>query len=308
MNLRYFAGILLSLVVTKPSVVRRVRREGRSQWGTRTGILPLLLVVLVAVSSLGCVARRSMMRIHGVFAWFLVASVTVTLIPLGCGGTREDYVVVSRPTTPAPEPPRQEARIPDVTRRQLTACLDRRAGQWPESSYAVQYDAKATDRGKVLEVKLRDTTLHDTEVEGCLRKAIAAMTVPKEVLRLRSSGPVSGGERMTREQRGPLGSSDSENPIVFFGPFIVEAIGTEVIFEVGFMLIAAVATIVDTDEDDTAEYCQKHYKNCLMTSIADGKGSVHGETRCEWRRQDCIKHGAWPSWVVDMAQRKHSCK
>ena len=116
-----------------------------------------------------------------------------------------------------------------ATIRRAQQCLDRYRGRLSERSYAVQYNASATDTGHVVRVDLRDATLKDSEVEGCFRDAIAAMVVPPEALGLRLSGPVSGGETLTRERRIPLGSeSGSENPFVFFIPFILETVGVEV--------------------------------------------------------------------------------
>jgi hypothetical protein len=236
------------------------------------------------------------MRMRSVLAGFLAPVAALTLIPLGCGGAQGDYVVVSRPSAQRLMPARPEAPVPKETVSKLKACLERREGPWPESSYAVQYDAKANDHGVMLEVKVRDTTLHDAEVEACLRQAIATMDVPKEALTFRATRPVSGGERMMREQRGLLGSSDSENPLVLLGPVIVEAVGTQAIIEIGLMIVAAVATIVDPPEQTPEEKCIDRYVDCQMTDMGRKRGHLKGHSRCQWCFIACKNaKGVWPS-------------
>jgi hypothetical protein len=243
------------------------------------------------------------MEVHTVFSGAVAAGLTLTLTSLGCGGAQEESTVVYRSleigAIHAPPNQSEEVELPEATRQQIKACMDRRAGQWSERSYAVQYDAKATDRGAMVEVKLRDTTLHDDEVEGCLRRAIAAMTVPEhaveQALRSRSSRPVSGGERMNRERRGPLGSSDSENPLVLLGPFIVEAIGVEVLIETGVMIVAAIGTLVEWKKKDPKDECLDKYVACQDTPLGNLVVDKWGHTVCETCRSLCQKDGFWPS-------------
>jgi hypothetical protein len=238
----------------------------------------------------------------------IAAGLTLLCGAFGCGGAQEEVRPVSRPVETGATYPlahqRDEVEISAAIRRQLKACIDLRAGRWSERSYAIQYDAKVNDRGEMLEIKLRGSTMQDDEVEGCLRKTIAAMTVPERALHSRSSRPFSGGERMMREQRGLIGSSDSENPIVFLGPFIVEAIGVDVLIEVGIGIIAAVGTLVLPKKP--VDECLDRYVACMDTPLGNIQVDVRGTTACETCRQRCRKMGAWPLAVL-LTHRWQTC-
>lgn len=164
------------------------------------------------------------------------------------------------------------------------------------------------DEGKILQVNLKDSTLQDSEIEGCFRAVIGAMKIPEEALELRSSGPVSGGERRRREQRAPM-ASESESPRIFLGPMIVEAVGIEVIIQVGVGIIAAVATLVDTTEKNPKDRCRDHYVSCMDTPLGSMRmGEKKGASRCEWCRKKCQDNGGdWPL-TVDAAVGQRSCK
>jgi hypothetical protein len=155
-----------------------------------------------------------------------------------------------------------------------------------------------------VEIQLRGTTMQDDEVEGCLRQVIAAMTVPEGALHSRSSKPFSGGERMMREQRGLVGSSDSENPIVFLGPFIVEAIGVDVLIEVGIGIIAAVGTLVLPKS--TKDFCTDKYSDCMDTPLGNIQVNKWGETVCATCQKNCNNKGVWPLGVI-LSNRWQSC-
>ncbi len=194
-------------------------------------------------------------------------------------------------------------------RRDELVCEGFCAGQWSERSYAVQFDAKANDRGDMVEVKIRDTTtMQDDEVVECLRQAIAAMRVPEDALRPHAVRPFSGGERMMRERRGPIGNSESENPFVLLGPFIVEAVGMEVIIEVGVMVIAAVATIVDPKKKDPKDECADKYSDCMDSPLGSLVVDKWGHSVCETCREICKKKngGEWPSGVK-LTHRWQTC-
>jgi hypothetical protein len=215
------------------------------------------------------------MGIRTMFSSVVAAGLTLALVPLGCGGAQEQSTSVYRPVGIGATLPMAARRVQveasEGIRQQVKACMDLRAGQWPERSYAVQMDAKADDRGEMQEVKIRGTTMDDDEVVECLRQAIAAMTIPEDALRMRLSRPVSGGERMTRERRGPIGDSDSQNPFVLLGPMIVEAVGVQVIVEVGVGIIAAVATLVMPKKLPPKDECTDKYSDCMDSPL--GKSS-----------------------------------
>jgi hypothetical protein len=237
------------------------------------------------------------MDVRTVFLGVVAAGLTLPLVVAGCGGAQEEYRAVSRPVETSATyplaPQRDEVEVSAAIRRQLKACIDLRAGQWSERSYAIQYDAKANDRGEMVEIKLRGTTMQDDDVVGCLQQVIAAMTLPENALRSRSSRPFSGGERMKREQRGLVGSSDSENPLVLLGPFIIEAVGVEVIIEVGIGIIAAVGTLVWPLKLPKDE-CLDKYVACMDSPLGNLQVEIHGTSVCATCKGLCERDGGWP--------------
>lgn len=245
------------------------------------------------------------MHIRNVTSRILIRSLILFSIPIGCGGAREEYEVVSRPQAPAPEPVQQEASFPNATLQELQTCIEHRANLKLESSHTLQYNVMVNERGEVLKVKLGETTLQDMDIEKCFRQVIAAMTFSKDTLRLRSSGPISGGERMQREL---LGSSEAENPLVFLGPIIVETGGAKVLVDMGLMILAGVVAIANAlEEDDPEQVCQDRYMDCLLTDMGGRRGHKFDHSRCQWCREACIRgKGVWPS-ITDGATRK-SCE
>ncbi len=251
------------------------------------------------------------MYVRAMFSSVMAAGLTLAFMTFGCGGVQEEPRGVSRPleigTVHSSANQSEEVAFSEAIRQQLKACIDRPAGQWSERSYAVQFDAKANDRGDMVEVKIRNTTMRDDEVVECLRKAIAAMTVPEDALRPREVRPFSGGERMMRERRGPIGNSESENPFVLLGPFIVEAVGMEVIIEVGVMVIAAIATIVDPKKKDPKDECADEYTECMASPLGRLQVNKWGETVCATCQKICNRKGGWPLGV-ELTGRWQSCR
>ncbi len=185
---------------------------------------------------------------------------------------------------------------------------ERTAEQWSERSYAVQFDAKATDEGEVTEVKIRDTTMRDPEVVECLRQAIATTTIPERALRKPSVRPFSGGERMTREQRGPIGSdSESQNPLVWVIAIVVDEVGVTAIIEVGIGIIAAVGILSTPRKPSPKDECTDKYTDCMDSPLGKLVLDVYGKTLCETCRSLCQSDGAWPS-AVKMTHRWYSCR
>ncbi len=243
------------------------------------------------------------MKTRTIFSGVAAAGLTLAVTPLGCGAAHEEYELVSRPSEQASASVGQGSGIPDVTARELKSCIEHGAERLPKSS-AVRFDVEPNDAGQVVKIALHKSTMQDPEVEGCLRQAIAEMTVP-----MRSPGPVSGGEHMTREQRGPIGSeSDSSNPIVLW--IVVEAVGVETLIEVGVGIIAVIGTLVLPREKSPREKCQEPYGDCLMSSVASRRGSVHGHTLCLWCFEACVGNGGtWPASVPGIGKNVwHSCE
>ena len=237
------------------------------------------------------------MGLRTVFSGVAGLGLALALVPLGCGGAQDDYTVIEHPSVAAEAGRPQADELPEEIRRPLITCIQQHAGSWSGRSFAVRYDAKANQDGVMQEVTLRSTTLPDGGLEGCLRQVIATMTMPEQALRKRSSGPFSGGERMMRERRGPLGDSESSNPLVLLGPIIVEAVSVEVIIEVSVGIIAAIGTILQPKKDPKEE-CLDRYVECMDTYFAGKDGPVKGTSRCAWCQKVCNdNNGVWPLTV-----------
>jgi hypothetical protein len=128
----------------------------------------------------------------------------------------------------------------------------------------------------------------------------------ERALHSRSSRPFSGGERMMREQRGLIGSSDSENPIVLLGPFIVEAVGAEVLIQVWVGFLAAVGTLVLPKS--TKEVCLDKYEACMDSPLGNLVVDKHGHSVCHTCWNVCLnKMGQWPLGVI-LTNRWQSCR
>ena len=240
------------------------------------------------------------MNVRTVFSGVLVTGLTLAFVPLGCGGAQEEPAMVARPSETgalhALQNQRDGFEPPEATRQALKGCIKLRAGQWSERSYAVLMDAKATDHGDMSEVSIRGTTIRDDDVVECLRQSIAAMTIPEQELRRRSSRPFSGGERMTREQRGPIGS-DSQNPVGWAIVFVIEEVGVDVLIEVGVGIIAAVATLAIPKKTPPDDECLDKYVACMDSLLGNLQMDVHGKSLCATCKELCDRDGAWPSGV-----------
>jgi hypothetical protein len=119
-------------------------------------------------------------------AGMLALLIAVSAIPVGCGGAQVPGPRALRPEGELPTMRKEpNVEVPEATVRQMEACVHARASQWSELSYALQYDITADTKSSVLKVKLRDATIKDALLEECFKRAMAAMRVPGEALRLR---------------------------------------------------------------------------------------------------------------------------
>lgn len=244
------------------------------------------------------------MGFRTVFSGVAGLGLALGLVPLGCGGTQDDYTVIEHPSVAAEVARSHADELPEEIRRPLITCIQHHAGSWSGRSFAVRYDAKANQDGVVQEVTLRNTTLPEGGLEGCLRQVIATMTVPEQALRKRSSGPFSGGERMTRERRGPLGDSESSNPLVLLGPIIVEAVSVEVIIEIAVGIIAAIGTI--SRPPSLKDKCLDKYVQCIASPLGRIEVDVRGTTACASCQQQCLTEGSWPTGFM-ITKRWQTC-
>jgi hypothetical protein len=224
------------------------------------------------------------MRLRSAFLGVCTTAAVLALMPLGCGGAQEEYTVIERPRTEATTDPGRNELPPEI-RQQVRACFGKHVGPWSQPKVSLRYGAKADPTGKLFEVALQETTLHDEEMVQCVRQAIAAMTISEQVLRARRSGPVSGGERMTREQRGSLGSNESQNPIVWGLYIVLEAVEFDVVVQVFVGAIAA----------DPTDNCLDKYVACMDSLLGNLQVDKRGTTVCATCKSRCEEDGVWPS-------------
>ncbi len=165
-------------------------------------------------------------------AGLLVATSTM----IGCGSVQAEFHVAYsvEPEQIAPKEA-QSVEIPDATARQLKVCVDAGAGRWSPPSHALQYNVSANENGKVLTAKLHDATLHDSTLEACFSRALLAMHVPEEALRMRVSKPFSGGENMSYS-RSSLGVVQAAAPIAL-APIIIPALGVVIIVAISIEIV-----------------------------------------------------------------------
>jgi len=240
---------------------------------------------------------------HHLFSNIFATTVGLAFLPLGCGGANDDYVPVSRPQeAKSASSSDQYATLSETESQKFQACMMKNVGNWFDKKYTVRYDAKADEHGALKEVQLRDTTLPEN-VETCFREVIAAMTLPEQMLRRRSAGPVSGGEKITRERRGALGESDSQNPFVI--PFILEMIGIDVVIEIFVGTIAAVGTIVTSKKKKNE--CLDKYVACMDSPLGNIQVDVIGTTVCASCKTLCDNDGFWPAGFKG-THKWHTCR
>lgn len=228
--------------------------------------------------------------ISGLFA----ASAVFSMLPLGCGAAQDDYTLVapSHESQIADERPAND--VPAEAQKQIQACFAQHKGPWSHHRYAARYEAYSDKNGALDNVKLQATTLDDEPIESCVRGVIASLKVPESVLRTRRSGPVSGGERLTREQRRSLGSNDSQNPLAWVFLVVLEAVEIEVTIQVLVGAIAAVGTIATSTKKDPKDECKDKYDACQDTPLGDLMGNVRGMSVCGTCFDKCRKEGEWP--------------
>jgi hypothetical protein len=228
--------------------------------------------------------------ISGLFA----ASAVFSMLPLGCGAAQDDYTLVapSHESQIADERPPND--VPAEAQKQMQACFAQHKGPWSHHRYAVRYQANTNNDGGLSDVKLQETTLEDP-IEACVRGVIASLKVPESVLRTRRSGPVSGGERLTREQRGSLGSNDSQNPLVWVFFVVLESVEIEVTIQVLVGAIAAVGTIATSTKKDPDQECYDKFEACQDTPLGKIEGNVRGTSVCATCFDKCRREGGWPS-------------
>lgn len=190
-------------------------------------------------------AMKNMVR------WGMIA----TIFHLGCGGTQEEaqsaYHESTEPTTTASL---ASIEVPNAVVQAMKTCVETTTFSFSGGSQAFQYDVRANTQGKVSEVKRRDSTLRDPSLEECFERALAAMDVPTEALRLRISKPFSGGENKSWT-RGNVGVVQAIAAPVALAPIALAAAGV--------VILVAVAVHVIDDTTAERERCKQVKQGCI---------------------------------------------
>lgn len=100
---------------------------------------------------------------------------------------------------------------------------------------------------------------------------------------------------MMREQRAPLGSNDSQNPLVWVFFVVLESVEIEVTIQVLVGAIAAVGTIATSTQKDPDQECYEKYDACQDTPLGRIEGNVRGDSVCATCFKRCLGGNGWPS-------------
>jgi len=200
------------------------------------------------------------MNFRGVLANLFAGAIVAALIPLGCGGAiQEAGPVVVRRQRELPKMPKVASiEVPEATAREMSACVEAMNHPSAEPSHAFQYNIETNEQGTVLEVKLRDSTLRDTSLEACFKRALAAMEVPEDALQLRRAKPVSGGES-TYSSRANVGIVQAAAVPIALAPIVITALGVTIIVGISIDILRNATSGPD---------CKEVKEDCLVACNA----------------------------------------
>jgi hypothetical protein len=105
-------------------------------------------------------------------------------------------------------------------------------------------------------VKLHGATVRDGSLEACFKRALEAMVVPDEALRMRAVRPVSGGESMLWS-RGDVGIVQAAAAPIALAPILIPALGVTIIVAISLDIIRKATSGVDCKQvkQECIEYC-----------------------------------------------------
>lgn len=98
-----------------------------------------------------------------------------------------------------------------------------------------------------------------------------------------------------REQRGPLGNNDSQNPIAWALFLVLEGVEVEISIDVLIGALVAVGTLAMPRRKDPDEECLDKYVACQATPLGKLQVDVYGKTVCASCYTLCLDEGTWPS-------------
>jgi hypothetical protein len=210
------------------------------------------------------------MNCRGAMANLVACTIVAAQMALGCGGGQEEPLHVRHESAPrSMTEPGTSVEVPDATAREMKACVEGMYYQSAEPSHAFQYNLGANEQGKVLEVKLRDSTLRDAPLEACFERALAAMEVPKDVLRIRGEKPVSGG-KSTTSSRADVGIVQAAAAPIAFLPIVLVAGGVTILVGVSIYVVAHAVDDVKAEQERCKKVKQGCIDDCSDDTLDDG--------------------------------------
>ena len=233
------------------------------------------------------------MLIRSTFSTIFAASLTLALVPLGCGAAQEEY-------PHAPQPQQQTASatkewvMPEEVVEQWRGCVKKHASELRTYSHETKFELTVNNDGVVQSVNLRRSTLHHEAIESCLSAALEGLSIPLSMLPERaSSEPFSGGES-SRHSRVPLGIAQSVGgAIVALGPVILIAAG------VTLGVFVAVAVTEETMEavkrrNKVEKWCADLRDECLGDTRQPPGSDFGSHKDCGACFRHCKRHQSWP--------------
>jgi hypothetical protein len=229
------------------------------------------------------------MNCRGVLANLFAGAIVAAMIPLGCSGAIQDAepAVVHRQRELPKMPKVASIEVPAATAREMTACVEAMNHQSAEPSHGFQYNLEANGQGKVVKVKLHGSTLREPLLEACFARALAAMDVPEEALRLRGAKPVSGGES-TYSSRANVGIVQAAAVPIALAPIVITALGVTIIVGISIDILRNA-----TSEDAERARCRAVNEACQQKCLPKLKHSDFGNQFHRCMRECREAAGCW---------------
>jgi hypothetical protein len=178
-------------------------------------------------------------------------------MPLGCGSSQDFTVESPRPTHDGPT-------APESTVAQLTECAKQGALHLADTNYAIIFDVDVTESGTVREAKIRESLIPDRGMESCMVRALEAMSVPRSIMGMLASQPVS---RQSREYLGYVGALGGAVNLI---PIVIGALGVTIL----------VAVTLHVAEE----------------AVEAARRRLKVEKRCKELLEECLEYPQQPEW------------
>ncbi|TKD09799.1 hypothetical protein [Polyangium fumosum] len=132
--------------------------------------------------------------------------------------------------------------MPDATAERLRECVDAFGGELRAGYYTFDYTVNADQEGHIVDVESKGVPHAD--LAACTRIALRAMTVPKELLKLRLAEPLAQTNVQTMPGRALVGNLLVVGVMVALADLIIEAGGVTIVIAVSLELSKDIAETV----------------------------------------------------------------